>query len=230
MLGRLLDLCRRHIIKTTFVMAGIEGIVFYVWWLSAGSGTFLTPTNYIFVCLGIFIASSASLYSLFSSINAMHSLNATRESLDLTRKTQRPFLKVDQFDVRWSRNDGQSTSVENFIFGLCNTGSFPANQVSVLMKVSKNNIDNQQHLFSDNEGIPTICFPSDEIHNRRFRRVDEKEKLEVELKGELRVRIEIEYRNKLTQETHKTKQSYLIQYNPNARHDPTPLPGEDYWD
>ena len=82
------------------------------------------------------------------------------------------------------------------------------------MKVNKEKMDNQQHLFTVSGGIPPICFPSEEIINLHFREVDEKEKLEVELKGKLKVRIEIEYKNKLTQETCKTNRSYLVQYAP----------------
>ena len=91
-------------------------------------------------------------------------------------------------------------------------------------------MENQQYLFSVSEGIPTICFPREEIPNLIFKKVDEKEKLEVEHKGELKVRIEIEYKNKLTQETYKTNQSYLVLYNPTARSEPTKLPKENYWD
>ena len=95
------------------------------------------------------------------------------------------------------------------------------------MKVNKEKMDNQQHLFAVSEGIPPICFPSEEIPNLHFREVDEKEKLEVELKGKLKVRIEIEYKNKLTQETYKTNRSYLVQYDPTARGAPSPIPKED---
>jgi len=179
--------------------------------------------------LGIAI-SFAVLSILVATFFASRSLKLTQDSLVLTRATARPFLNIYQFDVNWSKNDGQPTPVNNFIFGFCNTGAFPADQVSVLIKVSKNKMDNQQSLFAVSEGIPPICFPSEEIPSLLFREVDEKEKLEVELKGKLKVRIEIEYKNKLTQETYKTNRSYLVQYNPTARGVPTPLPKEDYWD
>jgi len=231
------------ILKSNLILLGCVVLFVFLFWFSgswffAGSvETFGPLHNYIFIWVPVGIATMAAWNALVSSIIASNSfdaakesLNLTRESLELTRATTRPFLNVDQFGVNWSRNDGQPTSVEEFIFGLCNMGSFPADQVSVLMKVSKNNMDNQQHLLLDSEEIPTICFPSDEIHNRHFRKVDEKEKLEVELEGELKVRIEIEYKNKLTQQTHKTNRSYLVLYNPTARCDPTKLPKEDYWD
>ena len=174
--------------------------------------------------------SFAVLSIVVATFFASRSLKLTQDSLVLTRAIQRPFLNIYQFDVNWSRNDGQPTLVNNFIFGFCNTGVFPADKVSILMKVNKEKMDNQQHLFAVSEGIPPICFPSEEITNLHFREVDEKEKLEVELKVKLKVRIEIEYKNKLTQETYKTNRSYLVQYDPTARGAPTPLPKEDYWD
>lgn len=91
-------------------------------------------------------------------------------------------------------------------------------------------MDNQQHLFTVSKGIPPICFPSEDVSNLTFTEVAEKEKLEVELRGKLKVRIEIEYKNKLTQETYKTNRSYLVQYDPNSEGALTPLPKEDYWD
>ena len=226
---------RKHVgwanILAVVVVVVIATIMWFSgeWFFAGSEETFGTLHGYIFIWIPVIIATIAALNSIFASMSAHNSFIITEKSLELTRATQRPFLNVDQFGVNWSRNDGQPTSVKGFIFGLCNTGSFPADQVSVLMKVSKNNLDNQQHLFLDSEEIPTICFPSDEIHNRHFKKLDEKEKLEVVLKGELIVRIEIEYKNKLTQETHKTKRSYLVQYDPTARTDPAPLSKEDDW-
>lgn len=197
----------------------------------------LSAIAFAVVCFAVYLGIKTELAIAFAFIAiavatffASKSLRRSSEALALTRATQRPFLNIYQFDVNWSRNDGQLTSVNNFIFGLCNTGAFPADQVSVLMKVSKNKMDNKHHVFAVSEGIPQICFPSEEIVNLDFRKVDEKEKLEVELKGELKVRIEISYKNKLTQETHKTNRSYLVLYNPTARGYPTKLPKEDYWD
>jgi len=186
--------------------------------------------NISLMWLAIIIAAIATISALLSLKLTRASLETTRGSLELTRATTRPFLNIYPLVVNWSRNDGRPTLVKNFIFGFCNTGPFPADKVSVLMKVNKEKMDNQQHLFAVSEGIPPICFPSEEITNLHFREVDEKEKLEVELKGKLKVRIEIEYENKLTQETCKTNRSYLVQYDPTAQGAPTPLPKEDYWD
>ena len=187
-------------------------------------------TNIGLMWVAVIIAAIAAIAALESLGATRKSLKTTRESLELTRATTRPFLNIYQFDVIWSRNDGQPTTVKHFIFGFCNQGAFPADQVSVLMKVSKKEMDDKQYLFAAGEVIPPLCFPTEEITNLYFRKVDEKEKLEVELKGELKARIEIEYKNKLTQKTYNTNRSYLIQYDPTARHAPTPLLKEDYWD
>ena len=196
----------------------ILGMLFYLDWAWDTYGR-----DYALSLASLFVATIVGLAVIYT-------LKLTRDSLKITRATQRPFLNIYQFDVNWSRNDGQPTLVNNFIFGFCNTGAFPADKVSVLMKINKEKMDNQQHLFAVSEGIPPICFPNEETTNLHFREVDEKKKLEVELKGKLEVRIEIEYKNKLTHETYKTNRSYLVQYDPTARCTPTLLPKEDYWD
>ena len=55
-------------------------------------------------------------------------------------------------------------------------------------------------------------------------------KLIVELKGKLKVQIDIEYKNKLTGEVYKTNRSYQVQYNPIASSTPIPIPIECDWD
>ncbi len=208
-------------LSAVFIIGGT--LSWLIWILGGGRETFGPLNSYFFISLSIIIATAAAASSAISSVIAS-------ESLKLTRATQRPFLNIYQFHINWSRNDGRSTLVNNFIFGFCNTGAFPADKVSVLIKVNKEKMDNQQHLFAVSEGIPPICFPNGETTNLDFREVDEKKKLEVELKDKLKVRIEIEYNNKLTHETYKTNRSYLVQYDPTAPCAPTILPEEDYWD
>jgi len=178
----------------------------------------------IFAPLGI-----QAFLSWASVIIVLYAIWISVQSLTLSRATTRPFLNVGQFNVIWSRKDEQSASVKYFIVGLCNTGVFPANEMSVILKISKRGVDDQQYSFAVNEGIPTICFPGDEITNLMFKKVDEKEKLEVEIEGELKARIEIEYKNKLTQETHRTKRSYLAKCKPDTNPAPILIPEEDFW-
>ncbi len=227
---------RQHIgwanVLVVVVEVIIAGIIWYSgdWFFAGSKETFGSLHGYFFIWIPVIIATVAALNSVFASINARDSFTTTARALEFTRATQRPFLNTYDFDVNWTRNDGQPTSVGNFRFGFHNKGAFPADQVSVLMKVSKKEIDDKQYLFTASEGITPLCFPTEEITNLVFTEVAGKEKLEVEPKGELKVRIEIKYKDKLTQETHKTNRSYLVQYNPSARHGPIPLPKEDDWD
>ena len=209
------------VLSAVFMIGGI--LSWLIWTLGGGRETFGPLSSYIFISLSLIIATAAAASSAISSMIAS-------SSLKLTRATQRPFLNKRQFYVDWSSTDGKQTSVNYFCFGYYNKGAFPADQVSVLMKISKKETDDKQYLFAASEGTPSLCFPNEEIVDLRFTEVDDKEKLVVDLKDELIVRIEIEYKNKLTQETYKTNRSYLVQYDPTARGDPTPLPKEDRWD
>ena len=193
-------------------------------WFFGGSRQTFGPLNsYIFIWFSIVIATIAALDSVRAS-------DVASKSLELTRATQRPFLNVLGITVIWSRNDGSPTPVNYFVIHISNTGIFPANQVSVVLNVSKTDSDNQKHLFVVEREIPSICFPNEEIVNLIFREAEEKEKLTVALQGKLKVQIEISYQNKLTQKIHKTIRSYLVQYFPTAQSEPIPLREEDYWD
>ncbi len=169
-------------------------------------------------------------FTFIIAIVALVSLKITRDSLELTRATTRPFLNVFRIGLDWSRNDGTPTPVNYFVIQIRNEGISPANQVSVGLSVSKTDRDNQKHLFMVEGETPSICFPSEEIQNLMFREAAENEKLTVTLNGKLKVQIEINYQNKLTQKIHKTMRSYLVQYSPTATSEPTPIVAEDYWD
>lgn len=116
----------KHYWKTLLVIvviaAGFYGFnSFIVWrWDTYGQNDALTWVSLI---LAFIVA-----------IVALWSLKLTRDSLGLTRATTRPFLNTCQFAINWLRHDGQPTLVNNFIFGFCNTGAFPADKVSVLME------------------------------------------------------------------------------------------------
>lgn len=171
----------------------------------------------------------AIAFAFMSMVVAAYSIGIAIRALHITRATTRPFLNICQFNVIWFKKDDQSASVKYFIVGLGNTGVFPADEVSVILKVNKPNNNDQQYSFIVDEGIPTICFPSDEIINLKFTKAEEKEEVEVAIEGELKARIEIEYRNKLTREIHKTNRSYLVKYKPETNPAPRLLPKEDFW-
>jgi len=164
------------------------------------------------------------------AIVALSSLKMTRDSLELSRATQRPFMNVTGISVILSKNDGSPTSVKYLVVHISNQGIFPADQISVVLNVSKINSNNQNHLFVVQGEIPSICFPGKDISNLIFKETEEKEKLTVAAQGKLKVKIEINYKNKLTQKSHRTTQSYSTQYLLSITREPTPLSEEDYWD
>ncbi len=171
----------------------------------------------------------AIAFAYMSMVVAAYSIGISNRALKLTRATTRPFLNISHVDIIWAKEDEHSASVRYFMVGLCNTGVFPADQISVQMKVNKQGMDDQKHLFTVDETLPTICFPSGEISNLRFIETNEQEKIICIIDENLKARIEIDYINKLTQETHKTNCSYLAIYKPDTNPTPIPLPKEDFW-
>lgn len=212
------------IIVANFLIFVVGGILSWqIWGHGGGRATFGPLNIYFFLCFSLIIATAAA-------VNLAIAATVASRSLRITKSTQRPFLNVCGISVIWSRNDGSPTPVNYFVIHISNTGIFPADQVSIVLNVSKPDSDNQKHLFVVEREIPSICFPGEEIINLIFREAEEKEKLTVALKGKLKVQIEVSYQNKLTQEIHKTIRSYLTQYFPTAQREPTPLRQEDFWD
>ena len=179
------------------------------------------------MCLSVLIASIAALNSIFSSVIDQESLATTSESLGLTRATQRPFLNVVA-PVYYSL---YPATISKIAPAICNKGVFPAEKVSVQCAVCHNALNAKKHLLALEEENPSIHFPDETIRYTFEEKGSDPNALKIKSGDELRVYITISYKNKLTQNKHKTVRSYLIQCNP-----PTdkaaliPLPEGDYWD
>jgi len=189
-------------------------------WFFGGSRQTFGPLNsYIFIWLSIVIASIAALSSVRASVVAS-------KSLELTRATQRPFLNVE----------GSVTckiypkSIGRIIASINNTGNFPADGVSAsceVRRIKRNAVDNFSIPFQDEkEYYPSYCFPGDDIQY-----FFEKGGIEMEREDKVEVYITIKYRNKLTEEKHKTIRAYSMIFTTGDRNEIlSPYPQGDYWD
>jgi len=175
------------------------------------------------------IASIAAIFAGLSALVASRSLEKTKESLELTRNTQRPFLNVSRCAPVWSKNDNGQTTVNYFVVDITNTGIFPADKISVLFNICEAG-GSQKRLLTTTNHITSICFPNDVMQNLIFKEPDDENKLRVQPGDKIKVQIEISYKNKLTNKPHKTIRSYLAQDVPLENEKIIPLPEEDYWD
>ncbi len=224
-ISKLTSWCKSHkqilIINATVV--GVVVAIAVIIWFCAGERTTFGPLNqYGFLWFSILIASIAA-------INAILALTVTRQSLELTRETQRPFLDVSGCTPIWSHNTGNQTTVNYFVVQISNTGVFPADNVSVLFNISDINDSNKKHLLALRKDIPSICFPNDGISNLIFEELAEGNKLTIQEGGKIKAQIEIRYENKLMHRSHKTIRSYLAQ-DISSENRIIPLPEGDYWD
>ena len=150
-------------------------------------------------------------------------------SLQLTRATQRPFLNVSRINALFHGDGVNPSPVRYFMIGIENMGNYPADQVVVTCNMWKIGDSEKHKLILQGKETP-IYFPNEGNPNLMFAEVDDGNRLIVSVGEKLRVYIEIDYRNKLTDTQHKTIRSYSTEYNLTATHEPIPIPEEDYWE
>ena len=128
MLTKLQGQIRRHIILTNATIIMLEIIVAtMVWYFGGAEKAFQTVSNYVFLCASVVIASVAAVNSILASVTAHDSLMLTRDSLELTRATQRPFLAMINTKIIFAQTKSRVEII------VTNTGSLPANAVSIEM-------------------------------------------------------------------------------------------------
>jgi len=174
----------------------------------------------------LIIASTAAIFAGISALIA-------NRSLELTRAAQRPFVNVSpevEGYTGWSSSKEKNTvRFEHIIARISNKGAFPADKVSIRCEVSKTEKNARSFLLVPQKEIASIYFPDEETRHI-FEKGPNAEELTTMNRGdELRVRITVNYVNKLTQKKHNTIRVYSMKCDPSAQ-DVIPLPKEDYWD
>lgn len=179
---------------------------------------------------GIPLAISHGMIGFFSYsaiVVALYASYVSIKSLQLARNTQRPFLNVLGYVSchTYTASLGQIAAV------IRNSGIFPADEVSVHCGVFKNKKSDNEHLLLQEGNIPAIHFPNEENKCVFGETPDEKKRLTINYGDVLRVHITINYKNKLTQNKHKTVRCYSMVFDSkDETKNLIPCPQEDYWD
>lgn len=173
----------------------------------------------------LIIVSIAAIFAGISARLASRSLEKTGESLKLTRATTRPFLNVSK-----PKSIVTQSSMKLVI---SNTGSLPADKVEILCTLcTMENEDIKEYKLTPwKEEAPSIYFPGDEVGPTYLWSPKEYDFVDDETRKKMRIRVMIDYRNKLTQKTHRTKRMFMAtQGNTQYVYQLIPIPEEDYWD
>ncbi|MFC1990916.1 hypothetical protein ACFLU9_02040 [Chloroflexota bacterium] len=209
------------VLSVNIIVLLIEGLLArYLWFSWNGRVTFGPLNGYIFLWVSIGIGSIAIVNSIIASLIASNSLK-------LTRTTQRPFLNVDG-NVTCHK---YPESIGRIVAGINNKGNFPADEVSAFCKVRRINKNAVNEYFppfeKGKEYYPSYCFPGDYIQY-----FFEKQGIEMEREDKLEVYITIIYRNKLTDEKHKTIRAYSMTFTSSNDEEVilSPYRQGDYWD
>ena len=164
----------------------------------------------------------AALAATFAGVSAMVSTRALQQ----TRKTQRPFLNVSYIAQLWNENE-KPISLNAFEIHVSNRGVFPGDEVTIACNVVMEEDGTSRTVaLKPSHEIATICFPGDSFSNLIFKAVDDTVTLKHD-KDVVDVRIEICYKNKLTNEQHKTVRNYKAYAHPSGH--PVPCPEKDDW-
>lgn len=225
---------RKHIIRTNILLIAVEVILASIIWFSgdwffAGSEeTFGTLHGYIFLWIALIIATIAALNSIFASVSAHDSFVTTTASLELTRVTTRPFL-----NVQLSLTKRMSLDRAIFTTEIENTGNLPADKVTVDCSwyIEESGNVKKCSLELEKPSQSTV-FPADKAHCTYL--VKGKENVDNLTHKGSRVKVTVNYQNKLTGQRQNTRRTFRIGFASAATSFDTAqaivIPEEDYWD
>jgi hypothetical protein len=175
-----------------------------------------------FAVLSIFVATFFAARSLKVTRD---SLNTTRQSLELSRATTRPFLNVSV---------PKSTLFQSELrLVICNTGALPADKVEILctLRTMENEEVIKEYELPTWNKAPSIYFPGDEVGPVYRWTPTECDFANNNMREKTLIRVTIDYRNRLTQEAHTTTRIFVAkESNIYAQYLLEPIPRYDAWD
>lgn len=197
-----------------FLLLGI-GLIFYINWIWDTQGQ-----NSALNHLSLFVAAAAAIAALLST-------KLTRDSLTLTRAVQRPFLNIQVNISRGMIPDRAILTAE-----IENTGNLPGDQVMVDCSWYIETTDNTVKCSLEAEKpSQSIIFPTDKAKST-YLVTGEENVSNLTHKGS-RVKVIVNYQNKLTGQRHTTRRTFRIAF---ASADSSfnvaqaiVIPEEDHW-
>ena len=167
------------------ILGVFAGFIFYIDWIWDTQGQ-----NLALLQISLFIA-------IIVAIVALWSLKTTRDSLELTRSTTRPFLNLSNTSVDLVTGFQPAPFLQIY-FEIDNTGIYPADDVTVKLKLSKRNEQSHEIQTKYNFGIILPKGTRYEVHTGALTDINAtKSDLENRWVG---LSFFIEYRNKITNE------------------------------
>jgi hypothetical protein len=171
----------------------------------------------------------ATLAAIFAGVSALLS----RKSLQIVRRTQRPFVNVSRlplFGIYDFHN--QQTTIQGINFNVSNRGNFPADNLSITCEVNIKDMNSDMHYLSlkkEEPAIPTILFPSEEVQAVFEEKGDDSSALKIAPNDRLTIKLTINYKNILLNENHRTIRVWqTAQVGPCANR-LIPLPNMECW-
>ena len=167
----------------------------------------------------------AVLIAAITAIATLWSLKTTRESLGLSRATQRPFLNVSVPKTILFQSE--------LWLVICNTGALPADKVEILCTLCtmENEVVIKEYELPIWHEAPSIYFPGDEVGPTYCWSPKDYDFTNDSIRGKTLIRVTIDYRNRLTQETHTTTRVFMAKIsNMQGQYLLMPIPKYDSWD
>lgn len=197
------------------IILGILVSILYLFWTSLVYGRDFAFSQAPFV-----VAVVVGLVAIFS-------LKLTRDSLELTRATIRPFVNVlGNVSIHtYSKSIGDTIQVRSVI----NSGVFPADEIRCSCRVLLDtHRDGMQ--FSADEALPSVLFPNQTLDIKFKRNAKDTAELCIDKGGTILVEISITYRNKLTNDELLTFRQYKMDFEGrDSDNDLTLVPRGDKW-
>jgi hypothetical protein len=147
-----------------------------------------------------------NLASIIPIIIALISLFVALRALNVTRRTQRPFLNAMISSITTYNNPGPNT-IQNIVVHINNRGNYPADEFHITCGISKKaELNNVHYLVAkDNYPLtPTIIFPGEGTEAFFEENPKGESALKFEPNDVIFIRVTLSYMNRLTNENHKT--------------------------
>lgn len=206
----------KAILLVAVILAAFVGFIFYMAWIWNTQGQISTLSQ-----ISLFVA-------IIAAIVALWSLKTTRDSLELSRTTTRPFL-----NIKGNVSRGLNPDINMLIIVIENTGKLPGDDVKVDCSwyIESTELTKQCTLKVEKPG-QSIIFPSEKAESMYL--VEGKENVDNLTHKGSSVKVTVNYQNKLTGQQHTTRRTFSIEFTfatPSIRvAQAIVVPEKDYWD
>ena len=210
----------KHHWKILTILTTYVAICLFLTWVFDKYGP-----NIALMWVAVIIAAIAAIVALESLRAITKSLKLTQDSLKLTRATTRPFLNVSMPNTILFQSELRLV--------ICNTGALPADKVEILctLRTIENEVVIKEYELPAWNKAPSIYFPGDEVGPIYRWSPADYDFADDSTRGKTLIRVTIDYRNRLTQETYTTTRIFMAKLSDiHGQYLLDPIPRYDSWD